>query len=222
MLTQNIKSLLDKNNFDFHYLESVDSTMTEIKKFNFKRNICLMANEQTHGFGRRGTIWQSPKGNVYLSIICKNYIDIQNHFINNAFTTNIICNVLEKICNVKTEIKWPNDILINERKISGIISEIYNNNNNTYINTGLGVNIVSSPNIDNYLTTHVSEYSKEINNFTFVFKLMEDYFKNFNLLSNHSNIILENYKSRLKFLGSKIKLKIKFSSEKIYNARILK
>ena len=245
MSPEKIKCLLNKNHFDFYYLESVDSTMNEIKKFNFKRNICLMANQQTKGFGRRGDNWESPPGNVYISILYKNKINIQNHFLNNAYTSNVICNVIDKICNVKTQIKWPNDILINNKKISGIISEIYNKNNNTLINTGFGINIISSPNIKNYPTSNISEYKKEINNFNFVFELMKEYLKNFNDLNNYSNIILKNYKSRLKYLGSKIKLKIndnyfkegffydlnpdgsiifksKSISENIYNARIVK
>ena len=244
MTSEKIKFLLNKNNFDFYFLESVNSTMSEIKKYNLKRNICLMANQQTKGFGRRGSIWESPKGNVYMSILFKNIIDIQNHFLNNAYTTNMICDAIDSICKVRTEIKWPNDILIKNKKISGIISEIYNINNNTFINTGFGVNIISSPNLDNYLTTNINEYKKGIDNFSFVFILMENYFKNFYMLIKNSKIILENYKSRLKYLGTHIKLQIDDNSfregifddlnsdgsiilksestlENIYNARIV-
>ena len=46
MSLDKIKNLLDKNNFDFHFIESVDSTMSEVKKLIYNRNICLMANEQ--------------------------------------------------------------------------------------------------------------------------------------------------------------------------------
>ena len=54
-------NLLDKNNFDFHFIESVDSTMSEIKKLIDNRNICLMANEQKKGFGRRGQLGKVKK-----------------------------------------------------------------------------------------------------------------------------------------------------------------
>ena len=84
MSLDKIKNLLDKNNFDFHFIESVDSTMSEIKKLINNRNICLMANEQKKGFGRRGTTWESPKNNVYISILSKNILPIENHFLNNA------------------------------------------------------------------------------------------------------------------------------------------
>ncbi len=203
-----IKYLLDKNNFDFYFMESVDSTMSEIKKLSVNRNICVMANEQKKGFGRRGTIWESPKNNVYISILSKNILPIEKHFLNNAFITNMICNVIENICNIKTQIKWPNDILINKEKISGIISEIFKINNDKYINTGFGVNIVSSPKIENYPTTNINKYNKEIDNFNFVYQIMEEYFSNFNQLQNNNEKIMTQYKSRLLYLGGSINLKI--------------
>ena len=133
---------------------------------------------------------------------------IENHFLNNAFITNIICSVIENICNVKTQIKWPNDILINKEKISGIISEIFSTNNNKYINTGIGVNIISSPKIDNYPTTNLNNYNKKINNLNFVHKLMQEYFNNLKQLQNNHHRIMKDYQSRLLYLGKNIKLKI--------------
>ena len=244
MNLKDINYLLNKHNFDFHYFNSVESTMTEVKKINFNKNICLFANEQTRGFGRRGSKWESPKGNVHISLLLVNDLDPKYHFLNNAYTTNIICEVIESICNLKTEIKWPNDILIHNKKISGIISETYIKDNLSFINTGFGVNIISSPNVDNYSTININEYNR-INNIDFTYKLMEEYLQNIQLKINNSNIIMKNYKSRLKFLGQKIKLEfnnqnlkegifydlshdgsilLKQNSkiENIYNARILK
>ena len=167
-----------------------------------------MANEQKKGFGRRGTTWESPKNNVYISILSKNILPIENHFLNNAFITNMICSVIENICNVKTQIKWPNDILINKEKISGIISEIFSIKSDKYINTGFGVNIVSSPKIENYPTTNINKYNKEINNFYFVYEIMEEYFNNYKQLLNDHKKIMTEYKSRLLYLGGNINLKI--------------
>ncbi len=244
MSLDKIKILLDKNNFDFYFIESVDTTMSEVKKLISNRNICLMANEQKKGFGRRGTIWQSPKGNVYISILTKNLLPIESHFLNNAFITNTICSVIEKNSNIRAQIKWPNDILINNEKISGIISEIFDYGKNKYINTGFGINILSSPKIEKYPTTNLNKYNKEINNFNFVYQLMEEYFNNLKQLQNDHEIIMKDYKNRLLYLGSNIKLKIdekkikygifhnlnsdgsiiikdKDNFENIYNARII-
>jgi len=208
MTLEGIKSLLKKNKFDFHFLNEVDSTMSKIKNLSSENNICLMANKQNQGIGRRGTKWISPKGNVYISLLLKNILDVNNHFFNTAYTSNIICEVIEKICKVETKIKWPNDIIINDKKICGIISEIYNKNNQMLINTGFGINIISSPEVNDYETTYVNEYNMNINNITFVYNLMEEYLLNLNLLKNRSDIIMKKYKSRLKFLKDNIKLKL--------------
>ena len=208
MTLEGIKSLLKKNKFDFHFLNEVDSTMSKIKNLSSENNICLMANKQNQGIGRRGTKWISPKGNVYISLLLKNILDVNNHFFNTAYTSNIICEVIEKICKVETKIKWPNDIIINDKKICGIISEIYNKNNQMLINTGFGINIISSPEVNDYETTFVNEYNMNINNITFVYNLMEEYLLNLNLLKNNSDIIMKKYKSRLKFLKENIKLKL--------------
>ncbi len=244
MSLNKIKSLLNENNFDFHYLSEVESTMSKIKHYSSERNICLMANKQKNGFGRRGSKWVSPEGNVYISILLKNVLNISNHFLNTAYTSNIVCDVIEKVCKNKTMIKWPNDILIDDKKICGIISEIYNKDNNIFINTGVGINIISSPNVKEYITSNVNEYNKDINSFNFVYKLLERYLKNFHILENRSNIIIEKYKSRLRFLRKKIILKLDSNKikegifyglnedgsiilkknsfyENIYNARIL-
>ena len=207
MLLQDIKYLLKKNKFDFYFLDEVDSTMSKIKNYNSENNICLMANKQTGGVGRRGAKWISPKGNVYISLLLKNILDVKNHFFNTAYTSNIICDVIERICNVETKIKWPNDILIKDKKVCGIISEIFNKNNEIFINTGFGINIISSPEVNNYETTYVNEYIQNIDNITFVYNLMNEYIINFSLLKNHSNTIVEKYKLRLKYLKQNIKIK---------------
>ena len=207
MSIDGIQSLLKKNNFDFHFLNVVESTMSEIKYYSSDKNICLMANKQTHGKGRRGANWVSPEGNVYISILLKNIVDVKNHFLNTAYTSNIICEVLEKICNVETNIKWPNDILIKDKKICGIISEIYKKNHDLLINTGFGINIISSPVVKDYQTTFVNKYNNDIDNVTFVHELMKKYLTNLSLLKNNSKTIIKNYKLRLKFLKRNIKLK---------------
>ena len=63
-----IENFLLEQNTDLIHLETVGSTMKEIKKHTGDKNICLIADEQTEGIGRRGNEWVSPKGNIYLSL----------------------------------------------------------------------------------------------------------------------------------------------------------
>ena len=68
-LPSKIKKFLSQNNFTLVHLEPVESTMKEIKKYIGGKNICMIADQQTEGIGRRGNEWISPKGNIYLSFL---------------------------------------------------------------------------------------------------------------------------------------------------------
>ena len=96
VLSTRIEKILSLNNFNFIHLESVESTMTSIKKFIGKKNICLLADKQTSGIGRRGNKWVSPKGNIYISFLIKYDLSIENHFLFSALTANSIIKFLNK------------------------------------------------------------------------------------------------------------------------------
>ena len=116
-LSTKIKDVLSSNNFDFIHLKTVESTMTSIKKYFNNKNICLIADKQTSGVGRRGNEWISLKGNIYISFMIKYDLSIENHFLFSALTANSIVNFLranfkENINIKKIEIKIiPNDLI---------------------------------------------------------------------------------------------------------------
>ena len=95
-LPYRIKDILSFNNFNFIHLDSVESTMTSIKNFVGRKNICLLADKQTLGIGRRGNEWVSPKGNIYISFLIKYDLSIENHFLFSALTANSIIKFLKK------------------------------------------------------------------------------------------------------------------------------
>ena len=80
--------------------------------------------------------------------------------INLSILKKIISNQITGII----KIKLPNDILIDKKKVCGILQEILYLNNLKYLVIGIGINIVSSPNISNYSTTYLNKYSKKIIN----------------------------------------------------------
>jgi len=149
----------------------------KLKKFNFKKvkstnntairlirrgndNGIVTADVQTKGKGQRGNKWISKKGNLFISIFFK-----VNSKLSLKKITSINLLILKKIISSqirgKIYIKLPNDILIYKKKVSGILQEIMYKNNNKYLIAGIGINIVSSPNILNYPTTYLNKYSKK-------------------------------------------------------------
>lgn len=91
---------------------------------------------------RMGREWVCiPDENIYLSIILKPLVN--NHLtpIYDAIGCVCVCQALNKLYNLNFKIKWPNDVIINERKISSVASNIISTNNNYGVIITLGVNV---------------------------------------------------------------------------------
>tara|TARA_B100000579_G_C22799390_1_gene838897 strand:+ start:825 stop:1565 length:741 start_codon:yes stop_codon:yes gene_type:complete len=206
-LHSKIEKFLTKKNFNFVHLETVDSTMTQIKKYIGNKNICMFADEQTEGIGRRGNKWISPKGNIYLSFLFNYNLSIQDHFIFTAITANSIINFLSMFINENINIKWPNDISINDSKIAGIITEIVEKNNTKYIIIGIGINIIKSPEISNYKTCCLKDYISSINSEDILLYMIQSYFKEYEMiLGKRYNQIIHIFKKNMLYLNSKINI----------------
>ena len=149
-------------------------------KNNISTNGIVSAEIQTNGRGRYGNKWISKKGNVFLSFYKK--IKLQRDIIKYQYKVlKIVKNFLIKkgLKEQNIQIKDPNDILINNKKICGILVESYKNNKSLFVIAGIGLNLVSSPNLKKYKTTFLNKYlKKKVNKLDF----LEFIKKNFNKL----------------------------------------
>ena len=206
-LSHKIKKILSINNFDFIHLESVESTMTSIKKFVDQRNICMLADEQTSGIGRRGSEWVSPKGNIYISFLIKYNLSIENHFLLSALTANSIIKFLNNYIDENINIKWPNDIIINNKKIAGIMTELFEYKNIQYIIIGVGINILTTPKIENYKTCSLKNYKDNLNYGNVLINFIESYCNEYKMMTNKNyHQILNLFKNKMSYIGSKINI----------------
>ena len=196
-----IKKFLEDQNILLIHHETVGSTMKEIKKHIGEKNICMIANEQTEGIGRRGNQWISPKGNIYLSFLFRYNLLIDKHFLFTAITANSISRCLSNYINQSINIKWPNDININDCKIAGIMTEIIQQNNKRYVIIGTGINISKSPNINDYKTCCLNDFNTKIKNEEFLLNMLEIFFSEYQMIlkKEYKNII-ENFKNKMKYL----------------------
>ena len=109
-----------------------------------KQNCIVSAVLQTNGRGRRGKNWISQKGNLFVSIAFKaKQADLSKLVILSAVA--VYKTIKHFACNCAIKIKWPNDILVNNAKISGILFEKANDD---FWVMGLGLNVVKSPQDD--------------------------------------------------------------------------
>jgi BirA family biotin operon repressor/biotin-[acetyl-CoA-carboxylase] ligase len=103
----------------------------------------ILADEQYDGKGRGNKKWISPKGGLWMSLIIKPKIEFNKINILSLIAAISVCEIINEMFNLKTRIKWPNDIVIYNKKIAGIIIDSsINNSNIDYIVIGIGINIV--------------------------------------------------------------------------------
>ncbi len=156
-----------QNHWKIIVLDKVVSTMDELKKRSSMSNyskLGVLAKEQTKGRGSNGRSWVSPKGNFYFSFIIKYNNTLKPHSLYVFVLSLIVCKTLEEISNskVKPQIKWPNDILIGNKKLSGILIESYSNNSVIKsLVVGIGINLLSNPSIPSRQTTNLYKYINE-------------------------------------------------------------
>jgi BirA family biotin operon repressor/biotin-[acetyl-CoA-carboxylase] ligase len=171
--------------------KSVKSTNDEaIKLIRSDKYIAglVSAITQTKGRGTMGKKWISYKGNIFISIFFKvNLINIkiENYLIINSI---IIKKILQKYTKKIIKIKKPNDLMINKKKVCGILQEVVVHKKEKYLITGIGINTKISPsNYDFEQTSLEINANKNINN-----KIIIDIIK-----KNYDKLIydINNYKS---------------------------
>jgi len=122
--------------------KSIDST-NDFVKTNSKsldNGTIVVSDEQVKGRGRSNHLWMSEKGNLYFSFIIKDNVarmDVFKYIVNNSMA---IIRLLRGF-NIKSEIKYPNDILVEDKKICGILIESYGSLEIDYVVVGVGINI---------------------------------------------------------------------------------
>lgn len=133
-------------------LDTVDSTNTECKRravSGAAEGLVVIAEEQTGGRGRLGRSFQSPRGRgLYLSALLRPRLEPQEAADFTAWVAVAVCDGVEAACGVRPRIKWTNDLVLDGRKLCGILTELgleSETNALEYLVTGIGININHTP-----------------------------------------------------------------------------
>lgn len=151
-------------------LESIDSTNEYAKRIakDVNENVLIIANSQTNGRGTHGRNWYSEEGqNILISFLIK---DIRDYKHIDGITIEIgklVHEILSSKFDLNFEIKLPNDILCNGKKICGILCESsITNNRVNYLIIGIGLNVNQTnfnEEIENIATSLKNELGQDIN-----------------------------------------------------------
>lgn len=199
-------------------LEEVDSTNSYAKSHieDFADKTVIHAQCQTAGRGRLNRKWiDLGKGNLFMSIVLKPAETFSNIYPNiTQYLSVALCKVLESY-GLNTQIKWPNDVLIEGKKIAGILSEsVMQGGKFKGLVLGIGVNLnANQADVDSVpdkiVTSLNLELGKEIDLDTFRTKLVNEFFANYDsFLENGFSMIKDDYINRNCFLNKKLNVQI--------------
>ena len=141
--------------FKFKKVKSTNSTAIRIIKSSNLKYGMVISDTQTMGKGQYGKKWISYKGNLFVSFFYK----IEDLAVSVKQLTKINCTLvrelLSKYYKKKITFKKPNDLLINKKKICGILQESISIFDKKYLIVGIGINLIKNPNIKNYPTINL-------------------------------------------------------------------
>ena len=173
-------------------VQSTNSVALKLIKKNHLKPTLITSVMQTKGRGTMGKKWISQKDNLFISIffeIDQRKVSFKQYALLNA---HLFKKIMEKFILRKIDIKWPNDLLIKNEKICGILQEVIYFKNKSFLIIGAGINTNNSPVIKNYKTTSLSDIvKKKIDNNKILKEIKKDYEKFINQTKKYTFIKLK-------------------------------
>jgi BirA family biotin operon repressor/biotin-[acetyl-CoA-carboxylase] ligase len=125
--------------------DSIPSTNLEAARLaneGAAEGLCVVAREQTAGRGRLNRRWVSPKdAGLYFSILFRPQFQQSDWPLLTLMAAVAVRDALLDACAIKADIKWPNDLLVGEKKICGILAETVETSSGRAVVVGIGVNL---------------------------------------------------------------------------------
>jgi BirA family transcriptional regulator, biotin operon repressor / biotin---[acetyl-CoA-carboxylase] ligase len=204
---------------EIHYYSEVDSTNEVAKRLahdGAPEGTIIIAESQRSGRGRRGKKWLSPSGGVWMTIILRPDIPPSKAPQLTLVTGVAVAETLDKECRLDVGIKWPNDILIGEKKVCGILTEASTNPKGLeYVVVGVGIDLnvdvnTFPPELREGATSLKQELEKEI----YSVKLVQRFLQNFENLYDDFKTgkfpeILKEWRKLSKTIGSYVEVQKK-------------
>lgn len=135
------------NNIEIHAHKKVSSTNDIAKTLALngsKHGTIVISEEQTAGKGRFGKVFYSPANTgIYMSIILRPNLTAMDSVLITTSASVVICDAIQKITGIECQIKWINDIYLNNKKVGGILTEgstNFESGNVDYLILGIGIN----------------------------------------------------------------------------------
>lgn len=156
-------------NINILRFDSIGSTNTEAAnqaRQGADEGLCVIARQQSAGRGRHGRTWVSePDAGLYFSIVLRPKFDVKYLSLITLMSGIAVYDTLKEF-GLKPDIKWVNDVLIGDKKISGILAETVDTQSGNAVIVGIGINLKSSNFPDEIAETATSIHAEHIGSVT--------------------------------------------------------
>lgn len=160
------------------YYPELPSTMALAKEL--ARNNCpafttVIAGRQISGRGRLNRSWLSEEGGLYFTTVLRPDLPPALSFRVSFLASMTLARTLKEIFSIDARVKWPNDILVSERKISGMLSELEAEADRVaFINIGIGINVNNDPSAAQPTATSIKEIlGREVSKKDILFRYLD-------------------------------------------------
>jgi BirA family biotin operon repressor/biotin-[acetyl-CoA-carboxylase] ligase len=195
-------------------VESTNEWAKELAMSGANEGTVAIAATQTSGRGRRGRKWVSPRGGLWFSIILRPEMRPAEVFKLTFMAGLSTAETLQKLYHLEVETKWPNDVLVNRRKICGILGQansFLEKVNFAIVGIGINANFKTSKVLPHLIATTATsiedELGKEISLEELLAALLERLETDYHTLVNSGFAsILARWKIYAKFLGQEVKV----------------
>ncbi len=195
------------------YLKTVDSTNNYAKKLiknEYLEGTVIISEIQTKGRGRKNREWISPEGGLWFSVILNPNIPTMKGMLITMLCSVSIVESIKKITGLNPVIKWPNDILINNKKVCGILTELdaeIDRINYMIVGIGINVNNIINKKLLNMATSLSNEKKVDISRVNLFINILDNLDKNYLIFkSNQIKYIREQWIKYSNIIGRKIRI----------------
>ena len=198
------------------YFDETDSTNTEIKKAAEKdapHGTLAVADYQSMGKGRRGRSWAAPHGvGIWMSLLLRPELPPTCASMLTLVAALAVADGIREVCDLEAKIKWPNDIVVNGKKVCGILTEMSTELECiNYIVTGIGINVANHEfpeEIRDVATSLYLETGKEVRRSQLIAAIMRAYEGYYDKFMENQNMksLMDVYNSRLANCGTQVRV----------------
>ncbi len=192
---------------DVHYFSEVPSTQSVAQDLAEREveEAIVLAEVQKKGRGRRDRAWESSEGGLWFTMILRPEEHPSEVSFLNIVAGVAVAKAIEEFIDIDPSLKWPNDILVNNKKVCGILSEMKGELDRVdYVLLGVGLNSNNRVNVDGSISLSEIE-SKKINR-ALILKLILNYFDE--LRNKDNSEIVKEWVKRSSTIGRKVKVEM--------------